>query len=68
MKIVFVGFKVNQDKSVMYKKIEIDKVDEGKSLINPIEEIVSMDLGKPLYQAIKKDCDFVSIRFIKTDE
>jgi len=62
MLIIFVGFKVNQDKSVMYKKIEIENDRFKGELIDPT---VSFDLGKPLFQALQKDCDFVSIRFIK---
>lgn len=62
MKIVFVGFKVEQDKSVLYKKTEIDL---GRITDPMIDPTIPHILGKPLLQAIQKGCDFVSIRFIK---
>jgi len=65
VKIVFVGFKVKQDKSVMYKKVEIEWDRIQEPMIDPT---VSHYLGKPLLSAIQKDCDFVSIRFIKEDK
>lgn len=64
MKIVFVGFKVKQDKSVMYKKIEVEDNVFGKELA-PHDTV---KVGKVLSDAVKKDCDFVSIRFIKEDK
>jgi len=61
MKIVIVGFKVKEDKAIVYKKIEVENNCFEKGLIP--SDIVKV--GKVLNHTIIKECDFVSIRFIK---
>jgi len=56
MKIVIVGFKVKEENSVYYKKIEIQsKYDYVKSTM----------FGKLLNEAYKSGAEFVSVRFIE---
>ncbi len=56
MKVIFVGFDVKKENSVMYKKIIKQS------------NITTIYLGNQLIKAIDKGCDFVSIRFIRDNE
>lgn len=57
MKIVAVGFKVTQENSVYYKKVDIP---DQNMTQQEIEEV----MGKILYLAHLHGAEFVSVRFI----
>lgn len=61
MKVVFVAFNCKRENSVMYKKVETLT---EQCEFNDKEKVMYI-LGRKLVEAIEKDADFVSVRFIK---
>lgn len=65
MKIVFVGFDCNEENSLMYKKVELSIPNENMENFKEERSYFAEIVGRQLFNALKKGCDFVSIRFIK---
>ena len=60
MKIIFVGFSVKEEKSVLYKKIKLTGAEQPAFS----DVLIASQINK----AILKGCDFMSLRFIADKE
>ena len=59
-KIVFVGFNIKQSKAVLYQKLELNSSQD--------EENIKEKIGAVIRKSFMKGCNFVSVRFIESEE
>ncbi len=62
MKVIIVAFKVDEDDSVYYKKVELPTDDRVEAVA-----LLRNQLGHYLHMSYEKGADFVSVRFVRTE-